>query len=101
MILLENRYGEIMTDNNKTHGYYIVQWDIPPHEFKERTDIFQAGDVVCNAIYINTIKQAHHWYTQITIKTIVCVQHVLTANIDLKNLLCPSNFQILIIARKP
>ena len=29
--VLDNRYGEIMTDENETHGYYIVKWDRPPH----------------------------------------------------------------------
>ena len=29
--VLEIRYGEIMTEYKKTHGYYIVKWDRPPH----------------------------------------------------------------------
>ena len=44
--VFENRYGAMMTDDNKTHGYYIVKWDIPPHKLQEYTDIFQVGDVV-------------------------------------------------------
>ena len=44
--VLENRYGEIMKDDKKTHGYYIVKWDRPPHKLQEDTDIFQARDVV-------------------------------------------------------
>ena len=82
MRVLENRYGETMTDSNKTHGYIIVKWDIPSHEFQEDTDIFQADYVVCNTTYLNTIHQLHHCYTQITIKTIVCVHNILVANID-------------------
>ena len=70
-----------MTDDNKTHEYYIVKWDRPPHELQEETDIFQAGDVVYNARYINSIQQAHHCYTQRTIKTVVRVKHVLAANL--------------------
>ena len=58
-----------MTDNKKTHGYYFVKWDRPPYEFQEDTDIFQAGDIVCNATYLKSIQQAHHWYTQSTINT--------------------------------
>ena len=45
-IVLGNRYGEIMTDENKTHGCYIIKWYRPPHKFQEDTDIFQAGGVV-------------------------------------------------------
>ena len=33
-ILLENRCGEIITDNNKTRVYYIVKWDRPPHKLQ-------------------------------------------------------------------
>ena len=43
--VLENRYGAIMKDDNKTHGYYIVKWYRLPHELQEDTDIFQASDV--------------------------------------------------------
>ena len=38
--VLENRYGTIMTNDNKTHGYYIVKWVIPTHKLHEDTDIF-------------------------------------------------------------
>ena len=82
--VLENRYGEIISDKNKTHGYYIVNWDIPPHKLQEDTDIFQAGGIVCNATYINPIQQAHHWYTQSTTKIVVHIQHVLAANLELQ-----------------
>ena len=58
--VLENRYGEIMRDDNKTHGYYIVNWDRPPHEFQEDTDIFKAGNLFYNATYLNIIHEAHH-----------------------------------------
>ena len=73
-----------MTDDNRTHGYYIVKWDRPPYELQEDTEIFQAGDVVCNATYLDTIQQPHHWYTQTTINTVVRVQNFLLANIELQ-----------------
>ena len=60
-----------MKDNNKTHGYYIVNWDRPPHELQEDTDIFQAVYLVLNSTYLNPIQQSHHWYTQSTTKTSV------------------------------
>ena len=82
--MLENRYGKIMADDKKTHVYYIVKWDRPLHKFQEDTDIFQAGDLICNATYLDPIQQAHHWYTQNTIKTVVHVQHVLAENLDLQ-----------------
>ena len=47
--VLENRYVAMMKDDNKTHGYYIVNWERPPHELQGGTDIFKSGDSVCNA----------------------------------------------------
>ena len=55
--VLENRYGEIMTDDNKTHVYYIVNWDRPLHKLQKGTDISQAGGVVCNDTKLNPIQQ--------------------------------------------
>ena len=46
MIVLENRYVSIITDDNTTHGCYILKWERPPHELQEDTDIFQSVDVV-------------------------------------------------------
>ena len=73
-----------MMEENKTYWYSIIKWDRPPHKLQKDTDIFQAGDVVCTSTYLNPIQQAHHRYTQSTIKTIVCVQNILAANIDLQ-----------------
>ena len=84
--VLEIRYGAIMTDDKKKHGYYNVKWDRPPHILQEDTEIFQAGDAVCNSTYLNPIQQSHHWCTQSTIEIVVRVQHVIAENIDLKNL---------------
>ena len=91
---------EQLWQTRKTQGYYSVKWYIPLHKLQQGTDIFQAVDVVWNATYLNQFQQAHHWYTQITIKTVVHIQHVLAENIDLKNLLCPSNFQTIVIKRR-
>ena len=44
--MLDNRYGAIITYDNKTNGYYVVKWDGTPREFQEDTERFQAGDVV-------------------------------------------------------
>ena len=85
-----------MIDENKTHGYYIVKCDRPLQQLQEDTYIFQAGDIVCNATYLNQIQQSHIWYTQITIKTAVRVQHVLAEKLDLQKLSTsiqlPNNF---------
>ena len=67
-----------------THGYYIVKWERTPQKLQEDTEIFQAGDVVCNTTYLNPIQQSHHWCTQSTIKTGVHVQHVPAENLDLQ-----------------
>ena len=91
----------MMKNYNKTHGCNIVKWDRPLHELQEDTDIFQAGDVVCNATYLNPIQQEHQWYTQITIKNVVRAQYVLAEKLTSKNLLCPPNPQILVISGQP
>ena len=39
--MIGNRYGSIITDDNKTHGYYIVKWDRTPHEYKKIPKIFK------------------------------------------------------------
>ena len=90
-----------MTDDNKTHEYYIVKWYIPPHKLQEDSNILQAGDVVCNDTYLNPIQQAHHCYTQSNIKNVLCIQHVLIGNIDRKNLLRPPNTQTFAISGRP
>ena len=40
--------------------------------------------VVCNDTYFNPIQRARHWYTPITIKTVVRAQYVFADNIDLQ-----------------
>ena len=87
--VLENRYWSIVTDDRKTHGYYILKWYRPPQKLQEGTNIFKSVDVLWNDTYLNPTHQEHNWYTQITIKTVVCVKHFLTENIDLQK---PSSF---------
>ena len=81
--VLENE-GRNYDRQQKNTWILYCKWDRPLHQLQEDTGIFQAGDVVYSARYLNIINQAHHWYNQITIKTVVCVQHFLAANIDLK-----------------
>ena len=54
--MLDNRYGAIITYDNKTDGYYVVKWDGPLYKLQEENDGFQAVDVVCNATYLNPIQ---------------------------------------------
>ena len=82
--MVDNRYGEIITDVNKIDWYYVVKWYRPPHKCQEDTDGFQAGDAVYNATNLNKNEQAHHWYTPIAINTFVRVHYVLAANFELQ-----------------
>ena len=59
-----------MIDDNKTNGYYVVNWYGTPHKFQKDTDGFQAGDVVFNTTYINSIQQYIHCYVVIYCKLI-------------------------------
>ena len=51
--MFDNRCGQIMIDDNKTNGYYVVNWYGTPHKFQKDTDGFQAGDAVYNATNLN------------------------------------------------
>ena len=48
---------EQLWQTTKTHGYYIVKWDRPPHILQEDTEIFQASDIFYNATYLNPIQK--------------------------------------------
>ena len=85
--MIGNRYGSIITDDKKTSGYYVLKWHRTHHGFQEDIDVFQSGDVVFNATYLNPIQLASRWYTLITIKTGVCVIMSLYLILTWKNLL--------------
>ena len=75
---------EQLWQTTKTHGYYIVKWYRPLQKLQEDIDIFQAGYEVFDDTNRNLIQQAHNWYSQRTIKTVVHVHHFVAVNIYLQ-----------------
>ena len=45
-------YGAVMTEDEATHGYYLVQWRSEPYALQEKTDEFREGELVCDATYL-------------------------------------------------
>ena len=93
-----NGYGALATnDNNVKVGYYIIQWTSTPYPLQQDTTIdtfdppleLKAGDMVCNAMYLNAVPHCKLLYTHSnkkTLSTIVLIQHVVDANITMKKL---------------
>ena len=64
-------------------GIYIVQWISKPYTLQEEMDELRVGKLVCNAMYLNLVGQARNWYMPGTGEMIICIQHVVTGDIEL------------------
>lgn len=84
--------GAFHTDDPDTEGYYLVRWIGEPYNIEQDTEltdfdppmILQSGELVCDAIYFNTVPRANHWYTPSTNRTKVRLQQVLLADATLE-----------------
>jgi hypothetical protein len=47
------------------------------------SDESQAGELVCEATYLNPVKRAPYWYTPSDIATVVRLQHVVGADLEM------------------
>ena len=91
-----NGYGALATDDNSVKvGYYILKWTSCPYHLQKdiTVDTFDppmvlhAGDVVCEAVYLNPVFFTKFIYTHSDAKdmsTIVLLKHVVDSNIDIK-----------------
>ena len=91
-------YGALATnDNNVKVGYYIIKWTSTPYPLQTDTKVntfnpplvLKAGEMVCNAVYLNAVPNCKLLYTHSdaeSLSTIVLLQHVVDANIEMKKL---------------
>ena len=69
--ILSTMYGAIRTNDESADGYYLLQWTTEPYtlqEDKEMQDYLPittayAGDIVCDAVFLNPVPNAKYWYT--------------------------------------
>ena len=81
--IFENGFGAIMTEDKQAHGYYLVEWCGLPYTLQEDSDEIQAGDLVCEATYLNQVERAPYWYTPSDMTTVVRLQHVVGADLEM------------------
>ena len=81
--IFENGFGAIMTEDEQDHGYYLVEWCGLPYTLQEDSDEIQAGDLVCEATYLNLVERAPYWYTPSDMTTVVRLQHVVGADLEM------------------
>jgi hypothetical protein len=81
--IFEKGFGAIMTEDEQTHGYYLIQWCGLPYTLQEDSDESQAGELVCEATYLNPVERAPYWYTPSDIATVVRLQHVVGADLEM------------------
>jgi hypothetical protein len=80
-----NNYGAVMTEDEATHGYYLVEWTSEPYALQEETDEFREGELVCDATYLDPVGRARNWYTPGTSTgvTLIRIQHVVAGDVKL------------------
>ena len=92
----EEFYGAMMTSDTSTKdGYYVVQWTSTPYSLQQDMQLsmynppiyLKAGELVCNARFLNEVPRAKQWYTpsvaENEMNTVVRMQHVVMANMTL------------------
>jgi hypothetical protein len=79
----EGNYGAVITEDNNTHGYYVVHWASELFASQEDTDKSTVGELVCDGTCLNPVGRARNWYTQGEESVTIQVQHVVAANLEL------------------
>lgn len=97
-LVKKNGYGAFATEDNSVKvGYYIVQWtSVPYYLHKDETLTtfdppmhLKAGDVVCDAVYLNAVFFSKFVYTHSTspdMRTKVLLKHVAEGDIEVKKI---------------
>jgi hypothetical protein len=80
----EGEYGAVMTEDNNTHGYYLVRWASETYAAQEDTDEWAIGELVVDATYLNPVGRARNWYTPGDDRVTIRVQHVVAAALVLE-----------------
>ena len=76
-------FGAVMTEDESTNGYYIVKWTATPFTYQEDSDGITAGDLVCQAEYLNPVGRARLWYTESGEEVLVRLQHAVEGDLEL------------------
>jgi hypothetical protein len=80
----EGGFGAVMTEDESTHGYYVVNWTSNPYTLQvDQDDGYSAGDLVCEANYLNPVGRARLWYTESEEVALVRLQHTVDGNLHL------------------
>ena len=83
--------GAFTTEDEKTEGYYMVQWCSEPYtaqydmelmDYKPPT-IVPAGELICDAYWLNPVHKCKYWYTASHIKTVVIIKKVVASNVEM------------------
>ena len=86
----EGKIGAFSTEDEKTSGYYLVEWKSEAYTLQEDTVLtefdppleLQAGELVVDATYLNLVPRAPLWYTPSKLNTTVRVKQVLAVSLN-------------------
>jgi hypothetical protein len=84
-------YGAFSTEDPHADGYYIVQWTSDPYTLQEDlqlTDydppvIIPAGELVCDAKYLEKVPRTKRWYIPTNLATTVRLKQVVATDMAL------------------
>jgi hypothetical protein len=79
----EGNSGAVITEDDDTHGYYLICWTSKPYAAQEDTDDWAIGELVCDGTYLNPVGGARNWYTPDNKRVTIRVQHVVAAYLEL------------------
>jgi hypothetical protein len=76
--IIQGGYGAVLTEDEETHGYYVVTWTSDPYTSQDEN-----AELVCDAKFLNPVGRAPLWYTPSSINTVFLLQHVVAGNLVL------------------
>jgi hypothetical protein len=94
--IFENKIGAVSTVDN---DYYLVKWTCLPYrmdgdqlltEYDPPIHV-KDGEQVCEGVYLEGLNRAKGWFYQTTIRTVVRLQQVLAADINMCPIKMPNN----------
>ena len=67
LIIMEEKYGTIDTDNSSCHGYYITNFSSFPYtlqsDFSIDGQVISSGEILCERTYFFPININPHYYS--------------------------------------
>ena len=65
-----------MVQDSSSRGTYTVQYNMELKDYKPPT-IVPAGELICDAYWLNPVHNCNYWYTASCIKTVVIIKKLL------------------------